>query len=164
MERQKRILDESLSLMDEAMRNKMVTRESLLRFVKSVRKDVSANLDEAVAIELASLDDCVCSATKEMSEAEWKQLHVVIMSSHMPRNANRVMQYFQKLLGEDREGKRIIYMEGPDDNEKALDLLATHILDFDIGNVFFGDPWRMHNDLLSQGAAKYLRKHKIQRH
>lgn len=36
------------------------------------------------------------------------------------------------------------------------DLLATHIVDWGIGDAFFGRGDRMHEDALSEGTARYL--------
>jgi hypothetical protein len=42
--------------------------------------------------------------------------------------------------------------------EPALELLGTHLLDASIGEGFFGDPLRLHRDLLGDAAAAYLPK------
>jgi len=65
------------------------------------------------------------------------------------------MQYFERLLGE-REGRRLVFAEGLWDEPSQLQLLATHLLDASIGESFFGDPLRMHRDLLSDAAAQVL--------
>ena len=43
--------------------------------------------------------------------------------------------------------------------EPGMDLLATHALDRKVAIDFFKDKWRMHRDLLSDGARQYLKKH-----
>ena len=47
-----------------------------------------------------------------------------------------------------------------DDSEltenSAETLLATHYNDYATGSVFFGNPYRMHRDLLGDAAAQYL--------
>jgi hypothetical protein len=43
--------------------------------------------------------------------------------------------------------------------EAGLNILATHVLDEQIAVDFFDDPWRMHRDLLSDGASRYLKAH-----
>jgi hypothetical protein len=42
------------------------------------------------------------------------------------------------------------------DEASELQLLATHVLDASVGESFFGDPRRMHRDLLSDAAAQVL--------
>lgn len=66
------------------------------------------------------------------------------------------MQYFDRLLGENSEGGRVVYSEGIWDEDKVLELMATLAVDGRIGAAFFGDPERMHRDLLGDAAKKYL--------
>ena len=54
------------------------------------------------------------------------------------------MQYFARLLGEPGEGQR------------ALDLLGTRRVDAGLGAAFFGDPARLHRDLLGDAAKGAL--------
>ena len=42
------------------------------------------------------------------------------------------------------------------DEPRALDLLATRLVDTQVGIDFFNDPLRMHRDLLSDAAQDYL--------
>jgi hypothetical protein len=49
-------------------------------------------------------------------------------------------------------------------NEKdALNLLAPHVVDESADEAFFGDPMRMHRDLLADAAKAYLDAHPIPR-
>jgi hypothetical protein len=64
-------------------------------------------------------------------------------------------------LGVKREGDKIVFSEGPSEESDALNLLHTHMLDKKIAQSFFNDSWRMHRDLLSDGAARFLRSHKL---
>ena len=86
------------------------------------------------------------------------------MTSHMPRQGLLSFQYFSKLLNQAQEGDQIIVAEsaGTTDEEQAIDLLLTHMLDGKVAVEFFKDPWRMHRDLLSDGAKEWLEKHKLQ--
>jgi hypothetical protein len=91
-----------------------------------------------------------------MTPDEWKALHVIVMVAHMPRDEELTVQYFQRLLDEPIEGHRIICAEGLWEEPRALDLLATHLIDGSAGAAFFGDVMRMHRDLLSDAARVYL--------
>ena len=53
---------------------------------------------------------------------------------------------------------RLIYGENVFDEEKALRLLGTHLVDADIGTYFFNDAQRMHRDLLSDAAEAIIGK------
>ena len=74
----------------------------------------------------------------------------------MPRKNNLAVQYFSKLLGVRGEGEKIIYAESIFQPTRAIQILGTSLLDAQIGEGYFGDPWRMHRDLLGNAAAVYL--------
>ena len=78
------------------------------------------------------------------------------MGSPMPRRGNVATQYFGRLLGVQGECERIVYAESIPEEARALNLLGTHLLDTEIGAVFFEDPRRMHRDLLADAAEAYL--------
>jgi hypothetical protein len=77
----------------------------------------------------------------------------------MARDGEVTLQYFRRLLGEPGEGGRVVYAEGLWQPRDALDLLATHEVDGAAGAAFFGDPLRMHRDILADGAAMWLDGH-----
>jgi hypothetical protein len=77
----------------------------------------------------------------------------------MAREQEASMQYFQRLLHQSGEGDRVIFAEGLWDESKALDLLATHLTDTAASRAFFGDPARLHRDLLSDGAKAWIKTH-----
>lgn len=96
---------------------------------------------------------------KRLTPAEWNALHVVMIGPHMPREQECSIQFFERLFGEPEEGKRIIYAKALWNEKDALDLLATHVVDESAGAAFFGDPMRMHRDLLADAAKAYLDAH-----
>src|SRR5262249_40574460 len=97
----------------------------------------------------------------KMTEDMRAKLCVVVCGSRQARSQDIMMEYFQRLLGEQaatgaaREN-RLIYAESTFKEEAALDLIARHIIDQDAGEAFFGDRMRMQRDLLSEGAADYV--------
>jgi hypothetical protein len=156
--RLKDMLERSTAFANAAI-EKGATRAQLDRFVADVRQSTMDNVYDATAMELAALDAQVQKWRAQMPPERWEDLRAVVVSGHMPRERERRMQYFGALLGEKREGERLIFMENANTVDAALDLLATHILDESIAREYFKDKWRMHRDLLSDAAAKYLRSH-----
>ena len=98
---------------------------------------------------------------KQLTPAEWKALYVVMIGPHMPRDQECSIQFFERLFREPEEGKRVIYAEALWKETDALDLLATHEVDEAAGTAFFGDPMRMHRDLLADAAKDYLDTHPL---
>jgi hypothetical protein len=53
---------------------------------------------------------------------------------------------------------RVIYVEALAPGEDASDALATVLIDADASQAFFGDRWRLSEDILSNGAADCIQK------
>lgn len=159
LERARGSLATSTAFLDKVIAAGQVSRTELYSFARQSTAVLMDNAYDAVAMELGGLNDRVMAWKREMTPAEWDNLHVVVMGAHMSRQQERQMQYFQKLLGEREEGNRIVYLEGSTEEAVALDLLGKHLIDAAIGDAFFRDPSRMHRDLLSDAARRYLQDH-----
>ncbi|WP_394847561.1 hypothetical protein LZC95_08855 [Pendulispora brunnea] len=156
IERQRRIVSASTALIDGAIERRSVSHAAYAQYAKAMGPLLLASVDEAARLELDAIHRAVTGWKKATSPAEWSRLRVVVISVHMARDRLMEMQYFQRLLGESFEGGRIVFAEGLWEEPKALDLNAIHVLDARVGASFFGDPMRMHRDLLSDAAAAYL--------
>jgi hypothetical protein len=118
-----------------------------------------ANAEEAAGLELEALDREVAGIRRGLAPGDWKALRVLILGSHMAREGEVSLQFFTRLLGEPGEGGRIIYAEGLWNPADALALLATHRVDQGASAAFFGDPMRLHRDILEAGARKWMENH-----
>jgi hypothetical protein len=154
--RQERILDGCLQLLDDQLKPGGLAHGRLAAFGAAMGPLVLANADAAAALELEALHRAVARFRKGMDAGDWDALRVVIIGSHMAREGEVATQYFTRLLGEPGEGERIIFAESLWQPRDALDLLATHRVDLGAGAAFFGEPMRMHRDILADGARKWL--------
>lgn len=159
--RQNQVLNKVLAFIDSVSSQQQVGLTQLNDFSHGLGKLALATAYDDVSLELASLDKIVRKWKSGMSKEAWSKLRVVITGGHMARNQGRTMQYFSRILKQKAEGDRLVYFEGSDDESKALDLLATHVLDRQAAKAFFHDPWRLHRDLLSDGAKRYLQEHSV---
>ncbi len=157
------IVSASEALLDEVLDQKQVSAAGLRRYLRAMSPLVLFQAKEAAALELGSLDAAMQAWRRELRPEEWCGFHVVVMGAHMAREQEIAMQYFLKLTGEKQEGGRVVFLEGQWDESKALDLLATHLVDGDVGRDFFGDTRRMHRDLLSDAAKEWLGTHPLRR-
>lgn len=157
--RQERIIERTLAFQDRVLADNLVSAGDLKSYTRSVARDDLDNAFEAVSSQLATMDEIVSRWRQSMGEDQWKRLRVVIGTGHMPRERLASLQFFFKLLKVSREGKQVVTIESAADHDAAVDLLVTHMLDQAVAEDFFGDSWRMHRDLLSDGAAAYLRRH-----
>ena len=96
---------------------------------------------------------------------EWKSLRVMNRGKHQARYRNAATQYFGWLLNEKSspwsypgESMRVTYSEFLGKEEESRDLLATVLIDADASEAFFGDAWRLSEDILSQGAETCVKQ------
>ena len=168
-ERQLRLIDRSLAFIDTTWLTGMVSKAALRQFTLSQSEDILANAYEAAEDQINTMHKQVQAWLANMTTEERKRFHVVVGASHMPRVGNISMQYFSVALGEPYEGRyeeeeernsdfRLIYGESMFEDDAALRILATHLVDTDIGVYFFNDSQRMHRDLLSDAAEEIIRK------
>lgn len=112
-------------------------------------------------LELETLHDAVMNWRDRVGDENWENIYVVICAAHQGRFRETTLQYFQRLLYE-QEGfsakneDRVVYAEHVNDPQAALELLARHIVDQHASNDLFGDPTRLQEDLMSDGATAYL--------
>ncbi len=161
--RQARLLDASLALLADWSRAGGLEPGRLDRFARETGPLVLANAEAAAAVELELLDRACHRFQARLGPEAWSRVRVVIIGSHMAREGEVSLQYFLRRLGEPGEGGRIVFAEGLWDPADALALLATHRVDAGIGAAFFGDPARMHRDVLADGARRWLDRHRLDR-
>lgn len=176
----KNILNSCLTFIDTLLREKKSGCESQLAFFRRLGPLLLKNASQASFLQLDSLNTQVQEWKKLFPKEEWNQIAIVVMGPQMPRVGEVTMQYFARLTGKQLEkpnvggdwlrqgqyvtddpskiNRRLVYAEGLQTEEEALNLLATHIIDEDIGFVFFEDEMRMQCDLLSEGASRRLKE------
>jgi hypothetical protein len=166
-ERQRRILDRSISLLDGALREGHLEAAVLREFVRVQRADLLENARDAAHEQVAIMHALVGAWTARMSAAELSRLKVVVGTMHMARPGSLAVQYFQAWLGEPYAGRRadervevgerIIVAEGIVDEDRSLALLGTHLVPRLAAEAVFDDPLRLDRDLLSDGAEEAVR-------
>lgn len=106
--------------------------------------------------QLEGLDQVVRGWREAMPEEEWAKLHVLVTGPRNPREGNVQTAYFLRLLGERKEGGRVIYTESIFEPDQAMNLLAGMVIEREVGALVFGDPYRMDVDLLGFAAGIVL--------
>lgn len=159
LSRQQKIFSASFELVDDVLAKGEVKPQKLASFARQIGPLLLANVADAAAVEMRELYTAVASWREQLSPSEWDALHVVMIGPHMPREQEISIQFFERLFHEPAEGRRIIYAEALWKEPDALNLLATHIVDEAAGEAFFGEPMRMHRDLLADAAKTYLDAH-----
>lgn len=162
LERERAIANACTRFVDGAISERRVTSATLSAFIRHVTPPVMDNADDAARVELDALSETMRDWRHLMTPQEWRTFYVILTGGHMARQLELSQLYFCRLLNEG-EGHRIVFAEVPTDEKQAYDLLGTHVLDYDIGCAFFGDGLRMHRDLLSSAALRYLDRMIIER-
>jgi hypothetical protein len=162
VDNQKLLLKDSIEYIDRVLGEGRINSERLNSYVQQVTPKIIRGVNEAAAAELEIINEKIKSL---LAKDEWEDPYVVICSVHQARNGELVTQYFEHMFNEFQgEGAgredRIVYAESIfDDEEKALRLLATHILDRKIAWAFFRDPRRLQSDALMDAANFWLWEH-----
>ena len=155
-ERSARILDASIAFLDATLSRHGASAEELRAYARPLGALLLENVSEAAHAGLDGLDAQLRAWRREFGDDEWRRVRAVVMGSHMARDGALALQYMLRVLGEDREGVRVVYAEGVAREEDALDLLATHIVDAAAADAFFVDPMRLHRDILADATKAYL--------
>lgn len=165
LSRQKQILDASDAIVSATLRDKRVDRASLSSFAKNMGPLMRLNAWEAAYVQIQGTHSQMMKWKKTMTADEWERLVVVNRGGHQARYRNAATQYFHWLLGGDSpswsypgESMRVIYAESLGPQEDSSDELGTIIVDADASTAFFGDPWRLSEDVLSDGAAACIKQ------
>jgi len=98
-----------------------------------------------------------------MTEQEWKRIVAINPGVIQPRYRNLATQYFGWLFRAPAppwaypgENERVIYSEFQHPHRDSAQLLASFSIDADASTAFFGNKWRLSEDLLSDGAARCI--------
>ncbi|MFN2107707.1 MAG: hypothetical protein ACK2UJ_22710 [Candidatus Promineifilaceae bacterium] len=139
-----------------------IEEEPLLEFGRASAPLYLDNAALAARLELDALHKVISRWQEQVGPVSWKKIYVVICAAHQARYRETTKQYFQRLFHES-EGlganfeNRVIYAEHIHDNEAALQLLARHLVDQRTSIALFGQRTRLQEDLMSDGAAEYLK-------
>jgi hypothetical protein len=168
--RQKQILEASENIVVTTLQSRKVDKASLASFAKLMGPLMLSNAWDAGCAQIKATHAQVMIWKSQLSKDEWSRLIAVSVARHQARYRNAGTQYFHWLIGDDApswsypgESMRVIFAEtlgkGPDGKEEhASDELGTILVDADASNAFFGNPWRLSEDILSDGAAACIKE------
>jgi hypothetical protein len=158
---QRRTLDNAQRVIADVLAAGRVEPERVRTFGDENAPLYLENAALCTRLEIENLHKAVMRWKVQVGAKNWHGLHVVVCGGHQARYRQTSMQYFQDLLNE-REGvgaqfeKRVMYAEHIADVDQALDLLARHIIDHHASLELFDDPYRLQEDLMSDGAAAFI--------
>jgi hypothetical protein len=165
MGRQTEILETSNAIVSSALKTKRVDRPSLDSFAHRMGPLMLLNANDAGCIQIQGTHAQMMKWKEPLSAYEWQHLTVVNRARHQARYRNAATQYFHWLLNDSStswsypgESMRVIYAESLAPKEEAQDELGTVVIDAQVSTAFFDDPWRLSEDILSNGADECIKK------
>lgn len=163
--RQTEILDGSSAIVSLTLKNNGIDKTSLGKFARQMGPLMLLNAKDAGCLQIQGTHAQVMKWKETLSSDEWQHLIVVNRARHQARYRNAATQYFHWLFNDTStswsypgESMRVIYAESLSPKEEASDELGTVVIDAEVSAAFFGDPWRMSEDILSDGAAACIDK------
>jgi hypothetical protein len=163
--RQQQILDESQRMVSNTLDQKRIDAAILTAYTQRMGPLMLLNAYDAGCLQVKGTHAQMMKWKGTLSSSEWNNLMVVNRARHQARYRNAATQYFHWLLGDKGpswsypgESMRVIYAESLGPNEDASDEFATVLIDEGASTAFFDNPWRLSEDILSDGAEECIRK------
>jgi hypothetical protein len=156
LKRTRKILDESVGFIDRTIAAGAISEDALRGYAQRVAPLTLANANDAARAQVDGLHAAFQRLRGGLGARELAQLYVLVLGSKTPRAGNLQYEYFVNALGREAADKRVIYVEGVFDRERALGVLATLVIDRRVGRDFYGEEGRMERDLLADGAEARL--------
>jgi hypothetical protein len=164
LDRQRTILRTSAEFIKATLQSKTVRRDDLLSFARKMGPLMLQNADQAGCAQIQGTHAQMMKWKEQMTQDEWSNLMVVNLARHQARYRNAATQYFHWLIGDNGtpwsypgESMRVIFAESLGPSDKASNELAIVEIDADASEAFFGNPWRLSEDILSDGADRCIR-------
>jgi hypothetical protein len=162
--RQTEILNESQAIVSSALKSNRMDRATLNTFTHKMGPLTLLNAADAGCLQIQATHAQLMKWKETLSPVEWNRLIVVNRARHQARYRNAATQYFHWLFSDSApsgsypgENMRVIYVESLAPNEDASDEFAV-LIDEEAAMAFFEDPWRLSEDILSNGAAECIKK------
>jgi hypothetical protein len=161
--REQRIIDSSIALLRSTVVAKRIPHSTLESFTRSMAPLLLENSDDAACYVIQGMHAQMMEWKSSMTSNEWDRLVVINPGVLQPRYRSLATQYFGWLFRAPAprwaypgENERVIYSEFLHPHRDSGELLASIRIDADASTAFFGNKWRLSEDLLSDGAARCI--------
>ncbi|HEY6330850.1 MAG TPA: hypothetical protein VI756_16080 [Blastocatellia bacterium] len=165
--RQKEILDATYELVERTLRTRSLAHGELASFARTMAPLQLQNIAEAGCAQIETTHAQMMTWKAQLSAEDWAHLIAVNETAHQARYRSLLTQYFHWLFGDTQapawaypgETMRVIVLETSFGSaDPAGDILTGAIIDADAADAFFGNPWRLSEDALSDAAAACIEK------
>jgi hypothetical protein len=107
-------------------------------------------------ISYHSLTQSFQSFKQECSPDEWDNCIIGVCGPGQGRRDNIEIASAMTIMGKEALGCRLLYLENALTIPDGLKFLAAAIVEKDLSQAVFGEPYRMWRDLFSEAATKYV--------
>jgi hypothetical protein len=160
MKRQQRIMERSLTFLHATIETRRISRSTLDGFTHAMAPLLLENVDEAACSAIHGMHAQMMQWKSSMTAEQWKRVIVINPGTFQPRYRSLATQYFGWLFPAPAppwaypgENQRVIYSEFLHPHRNSAELLATILIDADTAAAFFGNRWKLSEDLLGDSAA-----------
>lgn len=160
------VLNLSRKYIETISSNKKTSIGQFRAYVAPLRKSINSNLYVGAHEQLVQFKRQVDKWRQEFPEENWKELRVVIIGFHQPREEYALKLFFQWLLREPKYEKSVVYAEfqtsisgAERENAERFALLQLTKVDFDLeaSSLIFGAPHILQRDVMGPSSVKILR-------
>ncbi len=136
-------------------------REALAGYRSAVRCALQTMARRAAAMEIQALDRAMRDIEARLERKRLQQAYFVICAGHQPRYKQLSKMYFRHWLvdagwPESRITHHIVYAEGKESLNEALELVRTRIIDGQLGAALFDDHTSLDEDVLGDAGLEEL--------
>jgi hypothetical protein len=163
MRRQQRILDSSLALLHTTIEARRIPGSTLEGFTHQMAPLLLGNMNDAACYAVQGMHAQIMQWKSSMTSDEWKRITVINPGTFQPRYRSLATQYFAWLFPAPAppwaypgENQRVIYSELQHPERNSSELLASILIDADTATAFFGNRWKLSEDLLGDAAGRCI--------
>ncbi len=124
---------------------------------------IRASLDEVIRLTGDAVYESLVGNFKafrdESTEDQWRNAYMGVCGPGQGRRNNIEMAAASAVMGAHSMGLRLLYLENVFTIPDGIRLLASMLVEQDLGQAVFNDPFRMWRDLLADAAVKHYGHH-----
>lgn len=163
MKREQGIMDDSLTFLRTTIEAKRISRSTLDEFTRTIAPRLDENVDDASCLAIRGMHAQMMQWKHSMTAEEWGRIVAINPGVIQPRYRNLATQYFGWLFPAPAppwaypgENERVIYSEFQHPHRDPDEVLASFSIDAEASTAFFGNKWRLSEDLQSAAAARCI--------
>lgn len=138
-------------------------RDALADYRRAARRALQTLACEAAEIEIEALDRAMRDIEARLTGNRLQESYFVICGGHQPRYKELSKMYFRRWLeaagwSDARIEHRVLYAEGKESLDEALQLVRTRIVDGRLSAALFGDLTSLDEDVLGDAGIEQLER------